>query len=334
MSEKDKGTSILSHSKREMSRKFSVIIPCYNCEKTIEHCIGSIPDNGAFEIIAINDCSTDGTARCLDACRSRIKNNCIIVLTNSENKGAGNTRNAGFEYVTGEYLVFLDADDLFTDDFYDSVMAVLQYKSYDCISFNVVTRQDDKDKLLSMYFCRQIKEGEVDKHSATVYMRGCTWGKIFRSSLVIENRILFADIPVSEDQVFIRRAIVHCSSIWHIDRPLYVYRHMPDSLMHCGKYQFAENDMKAFLLIKEDIGDICPDELNSIYFLEIVYGSTVSYLKSGMNGKECRKHFNEVVKQYDTSDKYYHGYEWKYRFVYRMFRKGVFSIFKLVLKLT
>lgn len=101
----------------------SVIIPAYNAEKTIQETIESVlnqtfPD---LELIIINDGSTDGTLEVI----SSIKDSRIQVLS-FPNSGAQKSRNRGIEQAVGEYLSFIDADDLWTPDKLERQLKALQ----------------------------------------------------------------------------------------------------------------------------------------------------------------------------------------------------------------
>ncbi len=90
----------------------SIIIPCYNCNSFIEETLNSVVNQSYenFEIIAIDDCSTDNT---LDKLESFAKREVRLkVYKNDENIGVAYTRNRGVELASGEYVAFLDADDV------------------------------------------------------------------------------------------------------------------------------------------------------------------------------------------------------------------------------
>lgn len=92
---------------------FSVIVPAFNEEKYIKECLDSLAsqtlDKTLFEVIVINDCSTDKT---LDIVNNYTKLTNLQTATNRVNKGLGYSRNIGISKAKGKYLVFLDSDDL------------------------------------------------------------------------------------------------------------------------------------------------------------------------------------------------------------------------------
>ena len=91
--------------------KISVIIPCYNCEDTIERAINSVvsQDYGSVEIICVDDCSTDKTLSKLSYKMAELSN--LRVISSDANLGAAHARNKGIDAAEGELIAFLDADD-------------------------------------------------------------------------------------------------------------------------------------------------------------------------------------------------------------------------------
>ena len=90
--------------------KISIIIPVYNAAKTIRRAIASIDTKHQYEIICINDGSTDDSKATLEQLQKEYKN---VIIINQENKGAAASRNVGISSMTGDVFMFLDADDQF-----------------------------------------------------------------------------------------------------------------------------------------------------------------------------------------------------------------------------
>lgn len=95
--------------------QISVIIPVYNVKKYIKECLDSLQKQTFkdFEIICIDDCSTDGTSRILMEYADT--NDSIRVYKNKVNMGAAESRNKGLQCARGKYVIFLDSDDIFHD---------------------------------------------------------------------------------------------------------------------------------------------------------------------------------------------------------------------------
>lgn len=96
--------------------KVSVIVPVYNVEKYLARCLDSIlaaakaAAKVETEIICVNDGSTDGSAAILEVYADRVK------IITQENRGLGPARNAGLEAITGDYVMFVDSDDMIPED--------------------------------------------------------------------------------------------------------------------------------------------------------------------------------------------------------------------------
>ena len=88
----------------------SIIVPAYNCEKSIEKCIDSILKQtyNDIEIIIVNDGSTDRTD---DICREMAKQENRIKYIFKENGGVSSARNIGLDFANGEFIQFVDSDD-------------------------------------------------------------------------------------------------------------------------------------------------------------------------------------------------------------------------------
>ena len=101
--------------------KCSVIIPCYNSEKTITNCLKSIPKRDDIEIIVVNDGSKDRTIGYLKNYK-RFGYSDLKIIDYSENKGVSYARNMGIEESKGEYLLFVDSDDYLYPEVFDKIV--------------------------------------------------------------------------------------------------------------------------------------------------------------------------------------------------------------------
>ena len=137
----------------------SVIIPAYNAERTILETIASVQKQtlSNFELIVINDGSTDRTLELLNLVEdSRIK---IFSYTNG---GLPTARNRGISRATGEFLAFLDADDLWTPDKLELQLAALEQHPDAGVAYSWTSFMEEKEGSLSLKACEPVFfEGNV-----------------------------------------------------------------------------------------------------------------------------------------------------------------------------
>ena len=123
----------------------SVIIPAYNCKDTLSAAVFSVAENFKdTEIIIIDDGSTDETPDVIDSLKKQFS---CIVSERIKNSGPANARNFGISKASGDFLMFLDSDDTFSENAYEMVMQNLTDNT-DLLIFgfrqNFLSRAEDK----------------------------------------------------------------------------------------------------------------------------------------------------------------------------------------------
>lgn len=116
--------------------KLSIIVPVYNVEKYLEECVESIfhqdLDENIFEVILVNDGSTDKSR---EICKKLVEDNKNVKLVNQENKGLSGARNTGIKKAIGEYLYFIDSDDYLVPGYLNRFLEICKEEDLDFLSF-------------------------------------------------------------------------------------------------------------------------------------------------------------------------------------------------------
>lgn len=110
--------------------QISIVVPVYNAEKYIEHTIAMVREQTFtdWELILVEDCSTDNSAAVLRRVADELQDSRIRVIYKEQNEGAAKARNTGIEAATGRYLAFLDADDIWKEDKLTKELAFIKEK--------------------------------------------------------------------------------------------------------------------------------------------------------------------------------------------------------------
>jgi len=169
----------------------SVIVPIYNAEKFINVCIEHLlmQSYHDFEIICVNDGSTDNTKFVLESLKEK---DYRIKVFNQSNAGASMARNRGIREASGEYLTFIDADDYVDQDFLHTL----------------VNNINDRDVLISGYNKVTISNHKLlysvipDDNMWARFKYVSTCSKLYKTSFLKEHNIFFKKLPIAEDVYF------------------------------------------------------------------------------------------------------------------------------------
>lgn len=225
------------------SCKISVIVPCYNVSKYIDRCIEclNVQTFKDFEIICIDDGSTDNTLQILNKYKRIVK----IISTN--NQGVSQARNEGIKVASGEYIYFFDPDDYLVPDALSILYKKIKEKNCDCIQFGFkVIRENgeeikgqngnkkagvyDRQGIIEIIFPRYIGYSitDIKKYGTNEfylnYEMCSVWRFLYKKSVIEKHNILFPkNIHLGEDTMFNCEFFCYASSINVINDILYVY---------------------------------------------------------------------------------------------------------------
>ena len=289
--------------------KISLIIPIFNAEKFLDNTIQSIIKQTIgfenIELILVDDCSTDSSREIIQKYASDYDNIKPIFL--AENSGAASyPRNKGIDEITGEYVMFLDADDEIFDDYCETLYNSIVKNDVDIVNCNHSSKLNNK-----IYINKSIKsingKETLIESSEKLSLKHTAWGNIYKASLLKDNQIKFPN-TMYDDGVFSINCLLKTEKpvIKLNNYPGYIYLiENEDSITHkaslktlkgfidgfelCKKlvkennYEFSQKElirsfvsMAIFILIKLDDLDIGIKELytfeNSLDF-EIVLDS-------------------------------------------------------------
>lgn len=204
------------------SQKISVIIPAYNAGSWIERCVESVFHQTwrNIEIIVINDGSIDDTLEKLELLK--ISDNRLIVIDKS-NEGVVKARNVGVEKATGEYLVFLDADDYLPKNALCLMASRLNESCADlCVGGFTLVWEANGHKVMVNHRKRFVTAKDCFKY-CMAHGEMFLAIKMFRTQLYKRVVRIPFDVIIQEDVIGLTQYFQHVSSVTYVNESVYFY---------------------------------------------------------------------------------------------------------------
>lgn len=211
----------------KMQPKISVIVPVYNVEKYLPHCLDSIINQSYtnLEIIVIDDGSSDN---CPEICDKYAEKDRRIIVIHKRNGGLSDARNTGIESATGEYLAFVDGDDYIAVNMYEILEKRIIGDSADIAVCNFMYVNDQGELLQEKNHNLPILNECLESRNAIKKLSGPkSWyyvtacNKLYHRELFDELR--FPKGKIHEDEFVIHHIIQKCGRISCVQDTLYYY---------------------------------------------------------------------------------------------------------------
>lgn len=238
---------------KNQDRKLSVIIPVYNVEKYLAKCLDSVINQTYknLQIILVNDGSTDSSNL---ICEDYRKRDARIELINKSNGGLSSARNAGLDYVNGEFVAFLDSDDWIDERMYDELMYLFNVYDVEVAACGLKEIYADKIKIDDytnkvLIFDREMAINSLVSSRKSVRFE--VWNKVFKYDLI--KNIRFKEKQVFEDVYFDRKVFLGLKKLAFIDVPFHNYLKERDGNTNSF---FNDNKLVVFKEFDDFISDL------------------------------------------------------------------------------
>lgn len=214
-------------------KKVSIIIPCYNVASWIDRCLQSIINQTLgienYEIICVDDCSTDNTLEHLYEWERRYPDNFIIVKCETNGR-QGRARNIGLQYSSAEWIGYIDSDDWIEPDYFECMLKEADENNLDLVccgydrdyskELSYFENNDNKNSVAYIFI-----EKDDDRRQIIISapLKYCAWAKIVRKKLLVENEIFFPENVTYEDAIWGSLLHIYFNKASIIDKKLYHY---------------------------------------------------------------------------------------------------------------
>lgn len=281
----------------------SVIIPVYNGEKTIKRCINSIINQtySNLDIIIVNDGSSDNTQF---ICEEISNNYSFVKVINKENAGVSEARNTGIEFSKGEYIIFVDSDDIIEADMCETLLKNNKKSIMPICGINLVNEAGNIIESLD-FNKNGIMDGYLDKNQYLKLFKmdllNSPCNKLFSAKLIKTYDIRFdKKLSIGEDLIFVMDYLKYIDGFSIINRGLYNYvKSETDSLsvkVYKNMYEIQKELFNKLInpVLNDNIENIDLYNLKETYYI-IVWRSVRNLLR---NSKDMKMNFrlNEMKK--------------------------------------
>ena len=206
--------------------KLTIVIPAYQVEDTLDHCIESVVGQSFphFEVILVDDGSSDRTPELCDAWARRDER---ISVIHKPNGGLSDARNIGIEQAKGNYITFIDSDDFLAEDTYQQVLPFME-KGYDIVEFPIYWQYGSKNQEIRSFGSAVYCDMQAYWLTGRAYEHSYACNKIYRRELF--NQVRFPVGMVFEDAWTLPKLLLHARNVACIEQGLYYYCANSDSI--------------------------------------------------------------------------------------------------------
>jgi len=238
-----------------MNAKISVIIPIYNVEKYLEQTLNFVrfQTYKNLEIICVLDCPTDNSAEITKEIAK--EDNRMKLVEHSKNMGLPAARNSGVENATGDYIHFMDSDDLLSPDFYETLIDAAEKTGADIAACSVFYEKKPRN---SIWFQKnELLSDKNEKIKKTfVAIQGWAWRYLIKRSFWNSHKLSFPDLVPMEDMPVMIPMVYYAEKIVLCPSAVYFYKNRESSILN-RKYdtvrekQRSQNRQKARKIFKD-----------------------------------------------------------------------------------
>lgn len=276
----------------------SIIIPAYNVDDYLKDCVNSILHQTytEYEIVVVDDGSTDTTYQ---VCEELALENPKVKIYHQENYGVSVARNNGIKHAVGKYVIFVDADDMISPQYLETLVSFAQKADLGMVGFT--SKIENLENNIKVNFICDSSKHITDAILGGVKYDGYLWNKIFRRSLISEHNLKFKEnITVWEDLLFVLEYLACSTSVIISESRLYYYRYRADSAVNTLRLDKYKSKFEVISDIKKK--EFTQDKKCKKRVLSLYYEATFSYLNQLVVQTQQLSEVNRILDTIDVSE--------------------------------
>lgn len=327
-------------AKRHMP-KVSLIIPVYNVAPYIETCLASLIEQTMddIEVLLVDDHGADDSiVRARSFVEKHPSNKSVRFLATPHNMGPGAARNIGIEEARGEYIGFVDSDDVVTSDYCEQLYTAAQSCNAD-LSYCQATLVNGKEEqpMSNPVIGSGAFDGDERRYFLSHYVT-MMWTFLYKRDVVMKYGIRFPSTRSAEDSYFLTCSLLAAQRIACVDSPLYRYLVHEDSLSEVRNPKRYADKIKSFDLLmqfaqEKGLYDANKSELDYIYLKKGYLLGILTYIYNEAQPQQLivqkmNEHMLSYIPHYRRND--YYRADLKLRMLHTFVRRCTRIAFKVM----
>lgn len=241
--------------------KLSIIVPVYNmaADGKLEYCLESLVHQTItdYEIIAVDDCSTDGSMEILERYAAGYPDR-FVAIHSAENRKQGGAKNIGLSRAKGQWIGFIDSDDWVTPDYCEKLLRKAQETGADMVGCDYQLTGEHSMKagrVVPNNKPSQTGMLDHDKYRSLILDSGSLVVKIYRREIILDYPNRFPEHIFYEDNAISNSWMLRARHFEYIEEPLYYYYQHENSTVHTITQKRCEDRMQAARVMIQEAKD-------------------------------------------------------------------------------
>ncbi len=238
--------------------KLSIIVPVYNmaADGKLEYCLDSLVKQtiNDYEIIAVDDCSTDHSLAILKEYEKRFPEK-FRAIHSEVNKRQGGAKNIGMKLAKGEWIGFIDSDDWIIPDMYERLMKKAEETGADLVGCDYCLTHEHSMKVGQIVHNNKPEQSgilDVEKRRSLILDGGSLVVKIFKRKMILDYELWFPEYIFYEDNALGNSYLILAEHFEYIQESMYYYYQHDTSTVHTISPKRCEDRMEAGRLMLEE----------------------------------------------------------------------------------